>query len=147
MSLSLCSLCRTIFEGPLILSEEQPHHKTPDDFVQAAATCYICRTITQSDLWVELERRVELSDEVPPATWYLVSHTFKDMSRDEVWYKLTIDHDWGERDGELYPPSNDDSVNLPDFYPETPIWEFRIYSSESKPRSCRLKQRLSLIES
>ena len=131
MSLSLCSVCRVIFEGPLVLNEERPHHQTLDGFVQAAVTCYICRTITTSDMWKELERRAKLSNDAPPAMWYLASHTFHDTAADitPTWYKLTIDHDWGTRDEELYPPPNADSDDLADFYPYTPIWEFRIHAS------------------
>jgi hypothetical protein len=130
----LCSVCRVIFEGPLILSEEQPHHQIPEDFLQAAAVCYICRTITKSEIWEELERRVRLSDDIPPATWFLAPQITKNTSEEvaSVWYKLTIDHDWGERDGELYPPSNAGSDDLPDFYPDTPIWECRVYPYQGK---------------
>lgn len=135
MSLNLCSVCRVIFDGPLVLGEERPHHQTPNDFLKAATTCYICRTIIKSDLWSELERRVRLNENVPPATWFLAPQGCQDKIGDtaSTWYKLTIDHDWGERDGELYPPSNAGSDDLPDFYPDTPIWEFRIRPSKGAP--------------
>ena len=136
MSLTLCSVCRIIFDGPLVLSEEQPHHRTPDDFLKAATTCYICRTIIKSDLWSELKRRVRLNDNVPPATWFLAPQGSQERTEDtaSTWYKLTIDHDWGERDGELYPPSNAGDDDLPDFYPDTPIWEFRVRPSKGASR-------------
>jgi hypothetical protein len=51
MALDLCEVCRTIFREPPILDTDNPHHQSPDDFIKAAANCYICRKITKSDTW------------------------------------------------------------------------------------------------
>jgi hypothetical protein len=132
MSAELCSVCNGIFDGPLVVSEERPHHQRIEDFLEASSTCYICRTITKSPMWEEMERRARLNKDMPPAVWFLAPHSFDDSSeeRSMVWYKLTIDHDWGGRDEELYPPSEDSSEELPDFYPHTPVWQFGIYHSQ-----------------
>ncbi|KAH7077845.1 heterokaryon incompatibility protein-domain-containing protein [Paraphoma chrysanthemicola] len=126
MSLGLCEVCKGIFEGPLVVSEERPHHESLEGFVDASATCYICRTITRSSQWKELERRASLCESIPPAAWYVATHTLEMAAGKEftVWYKLTIDHAWDEE--EIPPPPVSSEDDLPDLYPETPVWEFRI---------------------
>jgi hypothetical protein len=129
MPLSLCAVCKGIVESPLVLREERTHHETIQGFLDAASSCYICRTITGSPQWKELKRRAKLCDEMPPAVWYLVPHPIEAMNDDTslVWYKVTIDHAWD--DYEISTPSDSLSGDMPDLYHETPAWEFRISSS------------------
>ncbi|KAH8732555.1 heterokaryon incompatibility protein-domain-containing protein [Phaeosphaeriaceae sp. PMI808] len=129
MSLRLCPVCSKVFESPLNERQEQPHHQSVENFLEASLNCYICQTITKSPQWKELERRAGLCKRIPPAVWYLASHSVKadtDNVSPLVWYKLTIDHAWDEE--EISPPSNASSDDLLILYPETPVWEFRISS-------------------
>jgi hypothetical protein len=91
MTLSLCEVCHTSFAEPPILNTEKPHHERPDDFVKAATNCYICRAITKSDLWREVQRRIEINPEALPSTWYLMRSQYED-SGNPVMYTLFIEY-------------------------------------------------------
>jgi hypothetical protein len=128
--LDLCAVCRRIFKSPLALREEKTHHETIQGFLDAAPSCYICRTIARSRQWIELERRAKLCNSIPPAVWYMVPHPVGHTSDNTslVWYKITIDHAWNN--DELSPPPGSESDTVPDLYHETPVWEFRVSSSQ-----------------
>ena len=130
MPLGLCAVCNKIVEGPLIVRQEQPHHESLEAFLEASTNCYICRTITKSPQWKEVERRAGLCEQLPAAVWYLAPHTLEVTAEDSslVWYKLMIDHAWD--DEEISPPSIASSDDLPDLVAETPVWEFRFSPSQ-----------------
>lgn len=84
MSKQLCVVCNGIFIDDQKLNQEQPHHRTAADFLDAAKNgCYICKTITTSSEWERLATQDTLD-----TVW----HLSQPVGSPAGFFRLTIDN-------------------------------------------------------
>ncbi|KAH6886191.1 HET-domain-containing protein [Thelonectria olida] len=122
MAANLCSVCRDIFRGKQRLAEDQPHHRSKDDYLTAAKQgCYICCTITDSKQW----KSVEIQHPPPQPQWYLTT------PRDAPpgFLRLTIDtlgDEPSQPPDERSMHSSDVVEPFEEFMLDAPAWTFSL---------------------
>ena len=126
MPTTLCAICTGIFVGGHTLKQEQPHHGSPDDFLDAARNgCYICRYITTSSGWNSMKAQ----EPYQPAVWYLCPL----LGSPPGWLRLSVDCLADEDEGESESRSGTVSDNGADLYkPQAPAWGFILQPVDGK---------------
>ncbi len=112
------------------MKQEQPHHRNPDDFLDAARNgCYICRAITTSPSWNSMKAQEPFQQ----AVWYLSPL----RGSPSGWLRLGIDclADDLERLSESRSESTsgsglDGGVDLSEL--ESPAWGFNLQPVDGK---------------